>query len=154
LPSLDRNLEIEIKEAEAPRFEVSVRLFDEKSGRLNGVLEAGEIAKLEIKVKNSGLISAASVDARVANLSGQQIKIEGRKLILGALAPGEMKTIQIPIRASLDLSSEQLHLGVSVSSRGLMDSSKSNFYITGNPSQKVSKTNLNVNTGRVPWIEN
>jgi carboxyl-terminal processing protease len=152
LPSLERPMTVEIREGEVPSFDISMRLSHENGGQTPGVLEAGEQARLEVTIRNNSQVMASQVEARVSNLAGRQIRVDERKLKVGQVEPGETRVIRVPIQASLDLTSEQLQVGVSVVSREQMDASKSHFFISGSPAPRVSKSN--VNTGRSPWTEN
>jgi hypothetical protein len=95
---------------------------------------------------------ASMVEAKVTNLAGKQIRVDERKLKIGLLEAGETHVIRVPIQASLELTSEQLQVGVSVVSREQMEASKSHFFISASPAPRVSKSNMN--TGRIPWTEN
>jgi carboxyl-terminal processing protease len=152
LTNLERHLIVEIKEGEVPRFDIAMKLTQETGGKAEGVLEAGEQARLEVTIRNNSSVSASMVEAKVANLAGKQIRVDERKLKVGPVEPGEVRVIRVPIQASLELTSEQLQLGVSVVSREQMEASKSHFFISGSPVPRVSKSN--VNTGRSPWTEN
>jgi carboxyl-terminal processing protease len=152
LTNLERHLIVEIKEGEVPRFDIAMKLTQETGGKAEGVLEAGEQARLEVTIRNNSSVSASMVEAKVANLAGKQIRVDERKLKVGPVEPGEVRVIRVPIQASLELTSEQLQLGVSVVSREQMEASKSHFFISGSPVPRVSKSN--VNTGRFPWTEN
>ncbi len=152
LVSLEQSLIVDIQEGEVPRFDVSMKLVQENGGELNGTLEAGEQAKLELTIRNSSQIAASVVEAKVANLAGKQVKLDDRKFMVGLVEPGEVRVIQVAVQAAQELTSDQLQFGVSIMSREQMDASKSHFFISGRPASKVSKTN--VSTGRVPWTEN
>jgi carboxyl-terminal processing protease len=148
----ERPLIVEIKEGEVPRFDIAMKLTQEAGGKTEGVLEAGEQARLEVTIRNNSQVTASMVEAKVANLAGKQIRLDERKLKVGPVEPGETRVIRVPIQASLELTSEQLQVGVSVVSREQMEASKSHFFISGSPAPRVSKSN--VNTGRSPWTEN
>jgi len=152
LAKLERPLIVEIKAGEVPRFDISVKLTQETGGQTSGILEAGEQARLEVTIRNNSQVMANMVEAKVANLAGKQIRVDERKLKVGPVEPGETRVIRVPIQASLELTSEQLQVGVSVVSREQMEASKSHFFISGSPAPRVSKSN--VNTGRIPWTEN
>lgn len=152
LTNLERHLTVEIKAGEVPRFDIAMKLTQETGGKTEGVLEAGEQARLEVTIRNNSQVTASMVEAKVANLAGKQIRLDERKLKVGPVEPGEVRVIRVPIQASLELTSEQLQVGVSVVSREQMEASKSHFFISGSPVPRVSKSN--VNTGRTPWTEN
>ncbi len=152
LTSLERPLIVEIKEGEVPRFDITMKLTQETGGKTEGILEAGEEARLEVTIRNDSQVTASMVEAKVANLAGKQIRLDERKLKVGPVEPGEIRVIRVPIQASLELTSVQLQVGVSVVSREQMEASKSHFFISGSPVPRVSKSN--VNTGRSPWTEN
>ncbi|MDQ3230663.1 MAG: hypothetical protein M3Q07_02500, partial [Pseudobdellovibrionaceae bacterium] len=152
LASLERPLSVEIKAGEVPRFDIALKLTQETGGQTAGILEGGEQARLEVTIRNNSQVTASMVEAKVANLAGKQIKIDERKFKVGPVEPGEVRVIRVPIQAALELTSEQLQVGVSVVSREQMDASRSHFFISGSPAPRVSKSN--VNTGRSPWTEN
>jgi carboxyl-terminal processing protease len=152
LTNLERHLTVEIKEGEVARFDIAMKLTQETGGKTEGVLEAGEQARLEVTIRNNSLVTASMVEAKVVNLAGKQIKLDERKLKVGPVEPGEVRVIRVPIQASLELTSEQLQVGVSVMNREQMEASKSHFFISGRPVPRVTKSN--VKTGRTPWTEN
>lgn len=148
---LEKAIQVEVKEGEVPKFFVQMKLSQEIGGKVNGVLEAGENAQLEIVVKNRSKVLASLAELKVANLAGRQVRLPLGKRNLGTLEPGASRTISVPVQAILELSSNELQFGVSVSCREQSDASKAHFVIHSSPLSKMSKSSNKV--GRIPWTE-
>ncbi len=148
----ERNFWLDLQENQEPQYEITLQVTEEKGGRLKGVLEAGETAQVELKVKNSSQISAKQVEARMVNLAGKQLQLLGQRYSIKRLAPGESQVMKFTLKASADLVSNQLQLGVLVGSEDQLIASKTHFFISSEPGTRMSKTDIN--SGGGSWREN
>lgn len=148
----ERSFWLELQENPEPQYDISLQVRDGDGGRLKGVLEAGESAEIELRVRNISQIVAQQVEAKLVNLAGKQVQLSGPRYKFRRLAPGESKIMKFSLKASADLASNQLQFGVLVGSDNQLVATKSHFYVSGEPGTRVSKSD--VNAGGNSWKEN
>ncbi len=102
-----------------PNLSVVASLVDEKGGKVDGILEALEKAKVKLEIINNSAIRAREVAIRLINLAGLQIRVKKEASVVKELKPWEKKTIYVGIEASKSIINEILALGVSIESNDL-----------------------------------
>lgn len=148
----EKNFWLDLQENPEPQYDVSLQMIDEKGGRLKGVLEAGETAQFELKVRNTSQIAAKQVEAKLVNLAGKQISLSNQTYSIKKLSPGESKVMKFSLKASADLASSQLQFGVIVGSESQLVATKNHFFVPSDPGTRMSKSDSN--SGGTSWKEN
>lgn len=133
--------EILIKSKEHPAIGYEINLVGEKGGQINGILEPGEEALLELKITNTSKIVAHEVQPNLTNLTGKQVQLGGNKAasVPFVLKPNQHRVIRFPIKASDQLYHSKLYFGVTIDSHDLLRPIKGSFIVDGQAGFKTAK---------------
>ncbi len=111
-----------------PVLDMVISLEDEQP---NGKLEAGEYGDVVVVIHNHSAIVAKDLTVKVLNLAGRQLHLLKAQQQLSHLAPGQQKKIRFPLRATQQLFSSLLSLGVSLKSANLSQIVKKQYTLEG-----------------------
>ena len=114
-----------------PVLDMVISLEDEHGGQLNGKLEAGEYGDVVVAISNHSSIVARDLTIEVLNLAGRQLHLIKAQQQLLLLAPGQQKKLRFPLRATQQLFSASLPLGVSIKSANLSQTVKKQYTLEG-----------------------
>ena len=119
----------------------TIALVDEVGGKLNGVLEPGEKANVEIEIVNDGEHEARQLAVKLENISGSQVRLRHSKSSISGLliAPGESKKILVPIVGGSKMYSSEIGLGLFVDSMDLKIPFASRVAVRGLPNRPLEK---------------
>ena len=107
-----------------PVLDMVISLEDEQP---NGKLEAGEYGDVVVLISNHSTIAAKDLTIKVLNLAGRQLHLLKAQQQLPMLAPGQQKKVRFPLRATQQLFSSWLSLGVSLKSANLSQAVKKQY---------------------------
>ena len=107
-----------------PVLDMVISLEDEQP---NGKLEAGEYGDVVVAISNHSAIAARDLTIKVLNLAGRQLHLLKVQQQLPMLAPGQQKKVRFPLRATQQLFSSLLPLGVSLNSANLSQAVKKQY---------------------------
>ena len=114
-----------------PVLDMVISLEDEQGGQPNGKLEAGEYGDVVVAIYNHSDITARDLTIKVLNLAGRQLRLLKAQQQLPLLAPGQEKKVRFPLRATRQLLSPSLPLGVSLNSANLSHAVKKQYTLEG-----------------------
>ena len=109
-----RHFKIRVKNRHVPDLKIAVSLEEKFGGRVDGSIEAGEHSDIAVMVSNSSNIEADDLTIKVLNLAGQQIYLPILEKQMHNLLPGEQKIVRFPLKATRQIFSETLPLGISI----------------------------------------
>lgn len=130
---------VEVKSKAYSQLEAQVELIDENGGKIKGVLECRESAKLQVTLANRGDIAVENVAVSVVNLAGTQISLKDSFKNIRSIDAGETATINFDLRGAKVLHTAELAFGVFADSDGLKMPFKERFQIRGLPAGAISK---------------
>ena len=104
-PVSSASAQLRIVAAERPVFAYSHQLLD--SGNGDGLVQKGEKHRLHVTIKNIGKGEAAEPTALLRNASGDGLLLRKARFELGALAPGESKTVEFVFEVKDALDSDE-----------------------------------------------
>ena len=111
-----------------PVLDMVISLEDEQP---NGKLEAGEYGDVVVAISNHSSIAARDLTIKLLNLAGRQLHLLKAQQQLPLLAPGQQKKVRFPLRATHQLFSASLPLGVSLNSANLSHAVKKQYTLEG-----------------------
>jgi carboxyl-terminal processing protease len=120
-------------------LQASVALVDEKGGAAVGVLESREQAKLRVTLTNDGEVPAHDLAVRLFNLAGTQLKLTERDGTIKSIAPGETRTIDLPVVAAKTLYASELGVGLYVDSDDLRVPLRQRVTVRAEPNGVLSR---------------
>ncbi|HUS65380.1 MAG TPA: MXAN_5808 family serine peptidase [Kofleriaceae bacterium] len=92
-----RPVALRVLAAPRPVFAYSHQLIDVGNG--DGLVQPGESYKLRVMVKNIGKGEARETMATLRNVSGTDLQLKKAKFELGALKPGESRTVEFALNS-------------------------------------------------------
>ncbi len=98
-------VEAAIVAAARPAFAYNHQLIDEGNG--DGLLQRREQHRLRVRIKNSGLGAASEATAILRNASGDGVQLASSRMEIGAIAPGETKTVEFAFTVQPDLKGDE-----------------------------------------------
>jgi carboxyl-terminal processing protease len=120
-------------------LEAEVDLVEENGGKIQGVLECRESAKLRVTFYNRGDIALNKVDVSLMNLAGSQIALKDTVKSVSGIGAGESRTVDFPLTGAKVLHTSEIGFGVYADSAGLRMPLKQRFQIRGLPADAISK---------------
>ncbi len=105
-------LTLRIKAAPRPTFAYTYQLVDDGNG--DGLVQRGEKYRLLVSVKNSGEGPSTETTALLRNASGDGVILDKSRFELGALAPGQSRSLEFPVSVTRELSGGELVVEVMV----------------------------------------
>ncbi len=130
---------IEVKSKSFSEIEAHVDLVEENGGKVDGVLECRESAKLQVTFYNRGESDVKNLSVSVMNLGGKQVALKDAFKKLNAIGPGETKVVSFELSASNDMQTTEIGFGVFADSDGLKVPFKQRFQIKGLPAGAITK---------------
>ncbi len=85
-------VEVSVTAAARPTFAYAYQVIDDGNG--DGLVQRKENHRLRVEVKNTGTGTAAETTAILRNASGDGITLTSSRMELGALNPGDAKTVE------------------------------------------------------------
>lgn len=120
-------------------LEAEVDLVEETGGKIQGVLECRETAKLRVTFYNRGDVALNNVDVSIMNLAGSQIALKDTVKTVPDIGVGESRTVDFSLKGDKVLHSAEIGFGVFADSSGLRMPLKQKFEIRGLPAGAISK---------------
>lgn len=105
-------LTLRIKAAPRPTFAYTYQLVDDGNG--DGLVQRGEKYRLLVSVKNSGEGPSTEATALLRNASGDGVILDKSRFELGALAPGQSRSLEFPVSVTRELGGGELVVEVMV----------------------------------------
>ncbi len=130
---------IEVRSKPFSEIEAHVDLVEESGGKIEGVLECRETAKLQVTFYNRGESAVDDLTVSVMNLAGKQIALKDTLKKLDAIGPGETKVISFELKAAKDVQTAEIGFGVFADSEGLKTPFKQKFQIKSLPAGAITK---------------
>ena len=131
-----RYVDIKVEPSEKPDITYELELVEEK-GKMNGILEPGESAVIEVTLENGSKTTAHNVNASLVNFSGRQVKL-GKVVVRKPvqLDTSETTKFQFPISISQDLKSKNLHFGLTIDAQEYLVPLKNNHILKAVPRRR------------------
>ena len=107
------HFDVPVIEKNRPDLVFDYDLVDENKV-VNGILEAGEHAKVKVYVKNNGQTPSQPIEIKFVSLAGRQINLSESTFSMKALQPGEEGVQYVPITGSKYIVNEFLKLGMTI----------------------------------------
>ncbi len=98
-------VEFAIAATPRPTFAYGYQILDDGNG--DGAVQRGEGHRLRVQVKNTGAGIAAEATAILRNASGDGVQLGSSRMELGALAPGDHKTVEFGFNIGPDFTSPE-----------------------------------------------
>ena len=117
VPIMQRRFLLKVESATKPKLFHSLKLVDGVGGVVQGVLEEGEKAFIEVEIENQSDVDAHHLYAMVSNFSGKQIQLSKEKIEIGILKRRSKTKVRFPVLGSSTLVSKKLHLGLTIDSK-------------------------------------
>lgn len=130
---------VEVKSKTYSQLEAQVELIEENGGKIKGVLECREQAKLQVTLYNRGGVKMENVAVSVMNLAGTQISLKDSFKNVQSIDAGETETVRFELKGAKILHTAELAFGVFADSDGLRTPFKKRFQIRGLPAGAISK---------------
>ena len=129
-------VDIKVDPSEKPDITYELELVEEK-GQVNGILEPGESAVIEVTLENGSQTTAHNVNASLVNFSGRQVKL-GKVVARNPiqLDTRESTKFQFPISISKDLRSKNLHFGLTINAQEYLVPLKNNHILKAVPRRR------------------
>ncbi len=133
-----KRFELKVQKRSMASVNVDVAFVDGKNGKIDGVLEENEKARIKLSIVNTSAIPATGVQVKLFNLAGDQIEISVDSLELAKLGAYERRDVYLDICGSKTIVSSKIDLGIFVGSYDLAKPYKKLALIQAVPSGKES----------------
>ena len=130
---------IEVKTKPFTEIEAQVDLVEESGGKIDGVLECRETAKLQVTFYNRGASAVANLAVSVMNLAGKQVSLKDAIKKVEEIGPGETKIISFDLKAAKDVHTAEVGFGVFADSDELKVPFKQRYQIKSLPVGAITK---------------
>lgn len=130
---------VEIGTTNYSEIEAHLDLVEEDGGKIPGVLECREQAKLRLTLYNRGDVAVNDVDVSVMNLGGSQVSLKDSIRKVERIGAGESKVVDFGLAGSNVMHSAEIGFGVHADGKGMRFPLKQRFQIRGHPIGELSK---------------
>jgi len=118
-----RKFKLIIKDKNFAAVQISARIDDSSSGRIQNVLEPNEKCNMGIKVTNTSNTALQKGKIRILNFTGNQITLSSTEIPLNRIEPGQTIQLEVPLAAASRLESNRHQIGIILESEDIADDS-------------------------------
>ncbi len=111
---IEGGLTVQIAGPPRPQFSYAYQLVDDTGGNGDGLAQKGESVRLHVTVRNIGEGRAPDAIAQLRNLSGDGLFVIKGRFPIGAIEPGQSKSVDFTFDVKQDLESDQFRVELSV----------------------------------------
>lgn len=119
LPAPTKALDLVVGTRNTAKLSAVLELIDEKGGKVQGKLEAGELAHVVVHITNKGTVPAKLLTAQLVNLSGKQMKLDATIRNLESIPAQGQADVSFEVVAGPQLYGPELFVGISLQSNDM-----------------------------------
>ena len=128
-----QEVSVEIMKRDLPKISLKFGL-QEHQGKLDGVLESQEKAKLKVTMSNESNVKAKNLKVRLVNLTGEQLKLNKKKTGVNVLDHKDSKAVFFDIQGGKEIIDQKMTLGILIESDDFESPYKRQFNFSAEPS--------------------
>lgn len=136
---ITKQFAVNILDRSMANLQATIKLVNEKGGKIPGVLEPKEKATIQIIVTNTGASDATDIDLKLDNISGKQIRLPVQSNIAKntTIKKGASRTYNISVSGSSNIFSSDIGIGLYLDSSDLKIPVVSRTSIRGLPNKRI-----------------